>query len=67
MVTCMLLAVNPMDEFLQPWREACMTNPALPSVSDFMQMATACLPGMLCKSFNVEDVEFLPDGEYGFV
>ena len=33
------------------------------------QMATACLPGMLCGSFNDEDVAFVPDGyysDYGF-
>ena len=29
-----------------------------------MQMATACLPGMLCQSFNEESVQFVPDGSY---
>jgi hypothetical protein len=34
-----------------------------------VQMATACLPGMLCDSFNNEQVSFVPDGyysDYGF-
>jgi hypothetical protein len=28
------------------------------------QMSTACLPGMLCPSFNVEAVGKVPDGNY---
>jgi hypothetical protein len=27
-------------------------------------MSTACLPGMLCPSFNVEAVGKVPDGNY---
>ena len=37
--TCKLLKARPLDPFLQQWRAACLEDPALPSVADFLQVS----------------------------
>lgn len=66
---CAQLARDPGDPFLQAYAASCTPpDPALaprpPIVSDFLQVASACLPGMLCPSFNDEVVQELPAGQY---
>lgn len=54
------------DTFLQAWRDACSASPQprVPTVADFVQIASSCLPGTYCGSFMTEQVSRLPDGQY---
>ncbi|RYE96163.1 MAG: hypothetical protein EOO41_04885, partial [Methanobacteriota archaeon] len=65
---CNQLAVDPSDPFLQPYADSCAQtgeqSPRLPGISDFLQIASACLPGMSCPSFNDEVIAALPEGMY---
>lgn len=66
---CAALAANPSDAFLQGYASACKPSdpsmtPRLPSVPDFLSVASACAPGALCPSFNSEIVEAAPGGVY---
>ena len=66
---CTQLALNPSDPFLQHFAQSCTPSdsglvPRLPVVSDFLQVASACLPGMYCPSFSDEVVQELPAGLY---
>lgn len=61
---CSQLQKDETDPFLLPWRSECDASTSLPTVSDFLQMATVCMQGLLCPSFNDEVVSVLPDGYY---
>lgn len=65
---CEQLAADPGDAFLQAYAGACAGSggqvPRLPDVADFLQIASACLPGMLCPSFESEVLAVLPSGYY---
>ena len=63
---CATLARDPNDAFMKQFAASCAASPAprLPSVGDFLQGATACLPGALCPSFTNETVTSPPSGSY---
>ena len=66
---CAQLAQDPSDPFLAQYASSCAPSdpalvPRLPVVSDFLQVASACLPGMYCPSFNDEVIQELPAGQY---
>ena len=71
--TCTALSANRSDPFLSPWTDTCGLGstkpppeliPRFPSVVDFVQIATACLPGLHCPSFEREEVAQLPSGKF---
>lgn len=71
---CNALAADPDDPFLQAYASSCnpsdpLLKPRLPSVPDFLTIASSCVPGALCNSFNAEFVSPLPAGQissFGF-
>mgnify|MGYP000040927525 CR=1 FL=1 len=63
---CAYLKDHPNDPFLSQWRSACHNSPPprYPAVTDFLQIASACLPGTYCPSFETEIVTEVPPGHY---
>jgi ABC-type multidrug transport system ATPase subunit len=64
---CERLAADPSDVFLAAYSDACNSRefvPRNPDTIDFIQIASACIPGVQCPSFTEEVVEPIPSGQY---
>ena len=48
---CAALNDDPEDPFLQEYMDMCSNDVRLPEISDFVQIGSSCIPGMLCPSF----------------
>ena len=62
---CDARAASPGDPFLASYSDMCDgmgAPPRRPVTADFLLVATACLPGSLCPSFNDETVADVPAG-----
>ena len=63
---CAALAATPADPFLVSFAGMCAgaPPPRRPVTADFLLVATACLPGTLCPSFDEEVAVEVPAGYY---
>lgn len=61
---CTTLEADPDNRFLKEFAQACSSDPAprYPAPADFLQVASACLPGMVCDSFLHEQVAIASPG-----